>query len=239
MKIDKIRMLFVKSINILVFLMFLLISLTSFMVIKTLAFNSTEITREVMYDNWLTNDIFEIEDAPKHLKNAVVAIEDERFYKHKGIDIIGLTRSLVNNIIKGTRHGGSTINMQLSKNLLTTSEQTIERKIKDIYYAVQIDKVLTKDEILEIYLNNIYLARGPYGIKSAAKEFFDKEVEDLTLSDCATLVGITKNPAKYSKDMEALTDRRNTVLYKMYELGYISNLEYNEALNTVIIFVNN
>lgn len=160
------------------------------------------------------SEIVKIEDVPENMKNAIIAIEDSRFYSHKGIDLIGLTRALLKNCIKGTSEGASTIEMQISKNLVTSSEQTYERKFKDMRVAHEMNKIMTKDEILQVYLNSIYLNRGATGIKSGARIFFAKDVSELNLAECAMLAGITKNPAKYTPyNIEEITlkDNRKTL----------------------------
>ena len=139
-----------------------------------------------------------IEDIPLNLQNAVVSIEDERFYNHNGVDIKGLLRAVVVNLVSSSSPGGSTINMQVSKNLLTSTDKSIARKIKDIYYAYEMDKTLEKSEILELYLNSMGLGRGAEGVQAGAKVYFNKDVKDLTLEECAMLAGITKHPVKYS-----------------------------------------
>ena len=139
-----------------------------------------------------------IDRIPINLQNAVVSIEDERFYNHEGVDIKGLLRAVVINLISSSSPGGSTINMQVSKNLITSTDKSIARKIKDIYYAYEMDKVLTKSDILELYLNSMGLGRGAEGVQAGALVYFDKKVEELTLAECAMLAGITKHPNKYS-----------------------------------------
>lgn len=139
-----------------------------------------------------------IEEIPLNLRNAVVSIEDERFYNHNGVDIKGLLRAVVINLISSSSPGGSTINMQVSKNLLTSTDKSIARKIKDIYYAYEMDRILDKTEILELYLNSMGLGRGAEGVQAGAKVYFNKDVKDLTLEECAMIAGITKHPNKYS-----------------------------------------
>ena len=151
-----------------------------------------------------------IEDIPLNLQNAVVSIEDERFYNHDGVDIKGLLRATVINLISSSSPGGSTINMQVSKNLLTSTDKSIARKIKDIYYAYEMDKVLEKSEILELYLNTMGLGRGAEGVQAGAKVYFNKDVKDLTLEECAMLAGITKHPVKYSVYSTAKLDGSET-----------------------------
>ena len=139
-----------------------------------------------------------MEDIPLNLQNAVVSIEDERFYNHDGVDIKGLLRAVVINLVSSASPGGSTINMQVSKNLLTSTDKSIARKIKDIYYAYEMDKALDKSEVLELYLNSMGLGRGAEGVQAGARVYFNKDVKDLTLEECAMLAGITKHPSKYS-----------------------------------------
>ena len=139
-----------------------------------------------------------IENIPINLQNAVVSIEDERFYNHNGVDIKGLLRAVVINLISSSSPGGSTINMQVSKNLLTSTDKSISRKIKDIYYAYEMDKVLEKSDILELYLNSMGLGRGAEGVQAGARVYFNKDVQELTLAECAMLAGITKHPTKFS-----------------------------------------
>ena len=132
-----------------------------------------------------------------HLQHALVAAEDERFYSHNGIDFKGLLRSGVNTIL-GNKQGGSTIPMQVSKMLITSQEQSITRKIKDIYYAYEMGKTVSKDDILLAYLNNFYVGRGLYGAKAAAKGYFNKDAKNLTPGEAALLMAATNNPSRYS-----------------------------------------
>ncbi|WP_122639240.1 transglycosylase domain-containing protein [Romboutsia sp. Marseille-P6047] len=138
-----------------------------------------------------------LDDMSDHLKNAIVAIEDERFYEHSGVDIKGLFRSAVKTLL-GKTQGGSTIPMQVSKMLLTSSEQTLPRKVKDIYYAYEMSKTLSKDEILEAYLNNFFVGRGLIGAQAGAHGYFSKDASELSLAESALLAGSTKNPSAYS-----------------------------------------
>lgn len=137
-----------------------------------------------------------IDEMSPHLKNAIVAIEDERFYEHNGVDIVGLARSTVKTLL-GQTQGGSTIPMQVSKMLLTSSEQTLPRKVKDIYYAYEMSKTLSKEEILEAYLNNFSVGRGLIGAEAGAQGYFSKKAINLELEEAALLAGSTKNPAAY------------------------------------------
>lgn len=190
--------------------------------------DKTVVNSQMLETNYISSSVATSEEIPKYLKDAVVSIEDERFYKHKGVDIISLGRSIIHNLTSDTTQGGSTLEMQISKNLLTTNDKTIKRKIKDIYNAMQMNKTMTKDEILVTYLNNIYLGKSTYGVKKGAQVYFGKDISELTLAQCAMLAGITNNPAKYMEHSQA-KKRQETILYKMKELGYITEEEYKQA----------
>ena len=177
---------------------------------------------------------------PKHVKNAVVAIEDSRFYQHNGIDLKGIARAFVHNVIPGgSVEGGSTITQQLAKISLLTSERTVSRKIQDINYALQIEKVYTKDEILELYLNSIYLAHGNVGIEAAARYYFNKSANQLSLAESALLAGLIQSPENYSpvKSPRKARNRRNLVLQKMLEQKYITKAQYNGAVASPVKIV--
>ena len=179
---------------------------------------------------------------PDDLKNAVISIEDERFYEHNGIDIKGIMRALVIDIKeRNFSQGASTITQQLIKNEKLKSEKTIVRKIQEQYLAVKYEaeleknlgsKKAAKDYILELYLNTIALNHGLNGVGSAAEFYFGKEVSELDLAECASIAGITKNPSKYSpiSNPEENKKRQTTVLDKMLELGYITQSEHDSAL---------
>lgn len=194
-----------------------------------------KVTRELIEDNYISSQVISVDKIPSDLKNALVSIEDERFYEHKGVDIQALLRSVVHNIFSETTQGGSTIEMQISKNLLTNDEKSIKRKIRDIYNAFQMNKIMSKEEILGVYLNNVYFGKSSYGVAKASQTYFGKDVEDLSLAQCAMLVGITNNPAKYLDHREA-KKRQETILYKMHELGYITDEEYKESLREEVPF---
>jgi len=175
-----------------------------------------------------------ISDIPVEMQNAFIAIEDERFRKHNGIDIKGIARAFISNLKGDSVSGGSTITQQLIKNTMLSSEQTYKRKIQEAYLAMDLEKKYTKDQILEAYLNTIDLGNSFYGIKAAANGYFGKDPKDLDLREIATLAGITKNPSLYNPwrtdKLDVVKQRSDTVLYKMYELGYISEAQYKEAL---------
>lgn len=188
------------------------------------------LTKDMIYSSYKTADVVDINEIPDNLKNAIIATEDRRFYEHNGAEIRSLARSLLNNIFKSSTQGGSTIDMQVSKNLLTSDERSMTRKIKDIYNALQMNKIMTKDEILSAYLNNIYFGKSSYGVAQAAKTYFGKDVRNLDLAQCAMLAGITNNPARYMQHDEAKR-RQKTILYNMYDQGYISHSDYIKAVN--------
>lgn len=166
------------------------------------------------------------------LQNAVIAIEDARYFRHHGIDPRGITRALFHNLIPGGAvEGGSTITQQLAKTVLLSSERTILRKLQDITCAFVMELIYGKEEILEMYLNNIYLAHGNIGVEAASRYYFGKSASKLTLEESALLAGIIRSPENYSplKHPDRAEARRNLVLRKMLEQGYISEAEYKEA----------
>ena len=180
-----------------------------------------------------------LDNIPVHLQKAFIAIEDERFYKHDGVDWKGVIRSGVVGLTTGNfSQGGSTITQQLIKNSVfpnfvqETTWQKIERKVQEIYLALQVEQFLEKDEILEYYLNTINLGQNTLGVQSAASRYFGKNVEDLTLSEAATIAAITQNPSGHNPitNPESNNLRRKTVLAKMLKQGYISQEEHDEAL---------
>ncbi len=178
------------------------------------------------------------ESIPKHVKDALVAIEDKRFYKHKGIDVKSVFRALGNNVFtKNSKQGGSTITQQLVKNTYLSGEKTLSRKIKEMKLAIELEKKLDKQSILECYLNTVYFGEGAYGIASASKRFFNKSAKDLTVEEGATLIACLKAPSIYSpyKNIQKSTDRRNLILKEMYSQGYINEKQYKTAKNTEII----
>ena len=181
-----------------------------------------------------------LDQIPVDLQHAVVAIEDERFYEHNGIDVKGILRAGMKAITTGDfSEGASTITQQLLKNNVFTnwtSESTqlerFTRKFQEQYLAVQVEKKTNKDTILENYLNTINLGAGSYGVQAAARQYFDKDVWDLNLSECATLAGITQNPTKFSPiiNPESNQKRRKEVLQHMLDQNYITQDQYDEAL---------
>jgi len=176
---------------------------------------------------------------PSNLTNATIAIEDSDFYKHKGINIRRILIAQLENfkdlIFLSSKdnkpQGGSTITQQLAINTFLTREISLNRKLKDILLALQIERSFTKDEILEMYLNEIYFGHGAYGVQSAAKMYFNKNVQDLDLAECALLAGIPRGPSYYSPilNQEVSLRRRNIILDRMFKLKYISKDEMEKA----------
>lgn len=174
---------------------------------------------------------------PKNLQNAFIAAEDARFYQHMGIDPRGILRAVWSNITdRGVSEGGSTITQQLAKNAYLSQERTLQRKIQEAFLALQIERQYTKNEILELYLNQIYFGQGAYGVQAAAHLYFGKNVEDLDLAECAMLAGIPKSPNYYSplNNLKASTERQSVVIDQMVKYGYIDSDTANKAKNTKI-----
>ena len=233
-----------------------LLSQTSFIVDQ----NGNPIEK-VQNEDYEYRTIVELDKMPKHLRDAFISIEDERFNSHIGVDPRGIMSALWDNIKAGhTVRGASTITQQLARNLYLNNDVKLDRKIKESYLALQIEKALTKDQILEAYLNRIFLGQGAYGVQEAAQTYFSKNVEDLTLRESAAFAAIVKSPTKYSpyrtikpedfdseKHIEVAridilgeqyiaifnpeaVNRQKLVLAKMLELGKITEEEYNVAL---------
>ena len=171
-----------------------------------------------------------IRQIPKDLQNAFVAVEDNRFYDHIGVDPKGILRAVVSNITsKEVAEGGSTITQQLAKNAYLTQERTMKRKIQEVFLALRLEQQYTKQEILELYLNQIYFGQGAYGVQAAAKTYFGKDVSELDTNECAVLAGIPKSPNYYSplNSMEAAQKRKATVLDQMVKYGYMNAMTAN------------
>ena len=204
--------------------------------------------------------VVDIDKVPKFMKDAFISIEDHRFYKHHGIDYIGIAGAIKDNIkAHALVRGGSTITQQLSRNLFLTNKKTINRKLQEAYISLSLEKQLTKEEILEAYLNRINLGQGAYGVEAAAQTYFSKDIWDLNLAQCALIAGISKSPEIYppfkripiknytegqiigireinNEQMYLVLnkksfERQKIVLNKMKELGKITEKEYNDALN--------
>ncbi len=175
-----------------------------------------------------------IQDISPHLVNAVLAIEDRRFYYHFGIDPVGILRAMFVNVSKGGFvQGGSTITQQLAKNLFLTQERTLKRKIQEAMLALWLEYELSKDEILSAYLNRVYLGAGIYGVDAAAKYYFSKDVKDITIREAALLAGMLKAPSRYSplSNPGLANQRANLVIATMVEEGYVSKDEADNLQN--------
>ncbi|GAB6157720.1 PBP1A family penicillin-binding protein [Desulfotomaculum varum] len=159
------------------------------------------------------------------MQQAIVAIEDERFYQHRGIDFKGLLRAAYQNLRSGgIVQGGSTITQQLAKNLYLGPERTVGRKVKELFYTIQLERTYTKKEILNMYLNRIYFGQGAYGVEAAARIYFNKSAKDLTLGESAMLAGLPKAPSYYAPttNPEGARERQKIVLNRMQQLGMIT-----------------
>ncbi|MBI5573664.1 MAG: penicillin-binding protein 1A [Elusimicrobia bacterium] len=173
-----------------------------------------------------------LSEIPKDMINAIIAIEDTRFFRHWGIDPYRIIGAFVSNIKAGTVvEGGSTITQQLSKVIFLSRRKTLARKIKEVILAIQLERDYSKYEILEMYLNQIYFGNGAYGVATAAKVYFGKNVSDLTLEECALLAGLPRAPSMYSpfKNPEKTIQRRAVVLARMRDVGFITDEQKKEA----------
>ena len=194
---------------------------------------------EVIGEFYIQKRVFiDIEDMPKHLKDAAIASEDKRFRSHWGVDLQSFARAVVVNISSMSfRQGFSTLSQQLARNLYKEVgfKDSITRKLKEIITAVQIERTYTKDEILEMYLNTVHFGHGTYGAESAAKRFFNKTASQLTIGESAMLIGLLPSPANYSplRNLNKAIDRRSLVLKLMYDQDLISYQEYMEQ-NSII-----
>ncbi len=208
------------------------------------SFKPSAVTRIYSADRVLLSELFiekrdpiPLNHIPDHLKKAVLAAEDKNFYRHSGVDLKGILRAIYKDIrARKFVEGASTITQQLSKTLFLTHKKTLIRKLKEAILAFQLERRYTKDEILELYLNQIYFGSGAYGVKAAAKTFFNKSVENLTLAESALIAGMPKSPSRLSPliNKELAIKRRNTVLAQMAGNRIISNEEYLKALNETL-----
>ncbi len=183
--------------------------------------------------------VIPVDDVPHHVRNAFIAIEDERFYEHFGIDLTGIIRALRENYRAGTIvQGASTITQQLTRNAFLTPDQTYERKIQEMWIAIEIEKDYTKDEILEMYLNLVYFGSGAYGIYAAAETYFDKKPAELTIAEGAMLAGVLNSPnANNPFNSEERAGRRmRLVLDKMEYLGLITSSQRRSADNEKLVY---
>ncbi|OUW01282.1 MAG: hypothetical protein CBD16_05775 [Betaproteobacteria bacterium TMED156] len=183
--------------------------------------------------------LVEFDQVPKVLIKSILAAEDDRFFKHQGIDINGILRSAINNILKGSKaQGGSTITMQVARNFYLSSEKTFIRKIYEVLLALEIERKLSKKQILELYINQIYLGKRAYGFASAAQIYFAKPLGRINIAEAAMLAGLPKAPSAFNPytNLRRATLRQRYVLGRLYKLGNISLTEYQKEYNRKLIF---
>ncbi|MCP4695006.1 MAG: hypothetical protein GY859_43670, partial [Desulfobacterales bacterium] len=204
-------------------------------------FKPSAVTRIYSVDNHLLAELFQekrdpvpLDAIPDYLKQALVATEDRKFYNHGGVDVKGVMRALIKDIMAGKYvEGASTITQQLAKTLFLSPKKTITRKIREAFLAFQLERRYTKNEILAFYLNQIYLGSGAYGVSAAAKTFFGKELSELDLSECALIAAMPKAPSRFSPlvNPKLAIQRRNIVLRQMRLTDIISRDQYDAAVN--------
>ncbi|MBK7315853.1 penicillin-binding protein 1A [Candidatus Aalborgicola defluviihabitans] len=176
-------------------------------------------------------DFVAIKDTPELMKNALLSIEDARFYTHSGVDFIGLVRALVSDLTGGVKQGASTITMQVARNFFLSQEKTVKRKLTEALLAYRIEKALTKDQILELYMNQIYLGQRSYGFSSAARTYFGKSLPELSIAEAAMLAGVPQNPVRRNPAVnpERAKQRQLLVLKSMLRLGNITQAQFDQA----------
>lgn len=180
-----------------------------------------------------TYDRVDLKDVPEELKNALIATEDKNFYRHNGYDIFGIIRSSIQNVVaRRAVQGASTLTQQLARILFLSNERTITRKIKELEVSARIEKTISKDQILEMYLNNVYLGAGAYGVSAASKIYFNKKLNQLTLPELALIAGLPQAPSVYNpyNNKNLAIQRRNQVLKRMLTMKYISQEDYDKAI---------
>ncbi|MBB3211190.1 penicillin-binding protein 1A [Herbaspirillum sp. Sphag1AN] len=177
--------------------------------------------------------LVKLNDIPANMKNAVLAIEDYRFYQHGGIDYIGIARALATDLVRGhASQGASTITMQVARNMFLTKEKTFSRKLYEVLLANKIEATLSKDEILEVYMNQIYLGQRAYGFAAAARTYFGKDLKDITLAQAAMLAGLPKAPSAYNPivNPDRARIRQQYILQRMLDLEFITQAQYDAAV---------
>ena len=180
-------------------------------------------------------EVVKIGAAPQRLKQAILAAEDDRFYQHGGVDYIGILRAAYSNFTSGgVRQGASTITMQVARNFFLTKEKTMTRKFSEALLAFKIEHSLSKDEILELYFNQIYLGQRAYGFAAAAQVYFGKSLDDINLAEAAMLAGLPKAPSRFNPvvNPKRAKTRQLYVLRRMHDLGYISSNGVQGSGNT-------
>jgi len=180
-----------------------------------------------------------LQEIPKPLVNAVIATEDSRFFEHRGVDFVGIARAVLTNLVSGRiRQGASTITQQLARSLFLSPKRDFDRKVREVLLALKIEQMLNKDQILELYLNQIYFGHGAYGVQSASQTYFNKDVGQLTVSECAFLAGLPKAPSDYSpyNHQQAAKRRQAVVLKRMTEEGFITPQQASQAIAQPLSF---
>ena len=172
-----------------------------------------------------------IQDTPVLMKNALLSIEDSRFYSHGGVDFIGVTRALISDLTGGVKQGASTITMQVARSFFLTQERSLSRKLKEAMLAYRIEAALSKDQILELYMNQIYLGQRSYGFASAARSYFGKSLKDISIAEAAMLAGLPQNPARHNPAVnpQRAKQRQGLVLKSMLKQGYITDAQFAQA----------
>jgi penicillin-binding protein 1A len=209
-------------------------------------YHPPQVTRVLARDGTLLAELFverrtvvPIASLPAHVKLALLAAEDARFYEHKGLNYLGIARAMLVNLRSGrARQGGSTITQQVVKNLLLDSERTFRRKAREALLARRLEQELSKDDILELYLNHIYFGHGRYGIEEAARDYFGRSAKELSIAEAALLAGIVAGPESYSprRDLKKALSRRAYVLGQMREQGFIKGQQqYEDAMNEPVL----
>jgi penicillin-binding protein 1A len=207
-------------------------------------YDPPQLTRILARDGTVLADVFterrtlvSFSEVPDNAKLSFLAAEDASFYEHQGLNYFGMLRALAANLrARGTRQGGSTITQQVVKNVLLDPERTMKRKIRETILARRVEQSLTKDEILNLYLNHIYLGHGRYGIEEASRYYFGKKARSLELPESALLAGLVAAPERFSprKSPERALDRRRYVLGQMLAKGFITKELYDEVKETAL-----
>lgn len=205
------------------------LNLTSFIYVKDEKGDFKEYDRVYDIENRVWVDF---QNIPQNMTNAIIAIEDKRFFDHHGVDWKRTTSAALNLISGRSNYGGSTLTQQLVKNLTEENEPSITRKVKEIFRATSFEREYSKDEILEAYLNVVNFGSGCRGVQSAAQRYFNKKIQECSVAECATIAGITQNPTAFNPFFhpEANRKRRETVINEMFEQGKISKSEFDEAM---------
>ena len=223
--------------------LFIFIIIISIFSISLIVFKGYKMYTEAIKETPIEDKINEIKNSENYIKidnidedfkNAIIAVEDHRFYNHKGIDLISTTKAIFINIKnKELTTGGSSITQQLAKNMYFSLEKKFSRKIAEIFVVSYLEENLTKDEILELYLNTIYYGNGYYGINNASLGYFDKNANDLTLDEATILAGLPNAPSAYSldKNKELAKKRQKQVLNAMIKYNYITEENVQKVIN--------